>query len=206
MPTTKGRPACVDAAPAVYLAGDSSMHLRSVLKDTAVFAALRPRARTGRSRRRHRTIGGGAQRPDVRRPRRRASRSASDSQTGVAIIPESETWSDEALARTPVAGDDADDRAADRVGGGLPRRSLGAGRRRRRQRRPCLTPIGAGSGICGVVSVIGITAPPTSSRRPKRQHVVVESSAVGRSSRRRRRRASSIAGRRHRHRRRRHRR
>lgn len=30
----------VRSAPAVYLVGDSSMHLRSVLKDTAVFAAL----------------------------------------------------------------------------------------------------------------------------------------------------------------------
>ena len=36
-----GAAGVVDAASAVYLAGDSSMHLRSVLKDTAVFAALR---------------------------------------------------------------------------------------------------------------------------------------------------------------------
>jgi cyanophycinase len=32
--------AVIDAAPAVFLAGDSSNHLRSVLKDTPVFAAI----------------------------------------------------------------------------------------------------------------------------------------------------------------------
>ncbi len=58
------------------------------------------RARTWRPRRRHRPIGGGAERPDVRRPRRRASRSASASRRAWRSSPRAEKWSEEALGRT----------------------------------------------------------------------------------------------------------
>ena len=85
--------------------------------------------------------------PSVRRRRRSATRCSTSGaagspraglETGVAIIPESENWSDEALTAR-VAGNDADDRAADGFGGHLPWRDLGAARWRGRHRRPRLT-------------------------------------------------------------------
>jgi cyanophycinase len=89
----------IDAAPAVYLAGDSSMHLRSVLKDTPVFAALR------------RVLGRGGLVVAIGPSAAALSDPMFDVrgggftlglglETGVAIIPETESWSDEALART----------------------------------------------------------------------------------------------------------
>jgi cyanophycinase len=94
-----GAAAAIDAARAVYLAGDSSMHLRSVLKDTAVFAALR------------RVLGRGGLVAAIGPSAAALSDPMFDVRggaftlglglaTGVAVIPESERWSEEALART----------------------------------------------------------------------------------------------------------
>ena len=95
----EGAAGVVDAATAVYLAGDSSMHLRSVLKDTAVFAALRRVIeRTGL------VVAIGPSAAAISDPmfdvRGGAFTLGLGLETGVAIIPESERWSDEALART----------------------------------------------------------------------------------------------------------
>ena len=94
-----GAAAVVDAAPAVYLAGDSSMHLRSVLKDTAVFAALRRVLERGGL-----VVAIGPSAAALSDPmfdvRGGAFTLGLGLETGVAIIPESEQWSDEALART----------------------------------------------------------------------------------------------------------
>jgi cyanophycinase len=89
----------IRAARAVYLVGDSSMHLRSVLKDTPVFAALR------------RVLGRGGLVVAIGPSAAALSDPMFDVrgggftlglglETGVAIIPETESWSDEALART----------------------------------------------------------------------------------------------------------
>jgi cyanophycinase len=95
----EGAAGVVDAAPAVYLAGDSSMHLRSVLKDTAVFAALgRVLGRGGL------VVGVGPAAAALSDPmfdvRGGGFTLGLGLATGVAIIPESETWSAEALARS----------------------------------------------------------------------------------------------------------
>ena len=94
-----GAAGVVDAASAVYLAGDSSMHLRSVLKDTAVFAALRRVLERGGL-----VVGIGPSAAALSDPmfdvRGGAFTLGLGLETGVAIIPESETWSDEALTRT----------------------------------------------------------------------------------------------------------
>jgi cyanophycinase len=94
-----GAAATIDAAPAVYLAGDSSMHLRSVLKDTAVFAALRRvLERDGL------VVAIGPSAAALSDPmfdaRGGAFTLGLGLETGVAIIPECETWSEEALGRT----------------------------------------------------------------------------------------------------------
>jgi cyanophycinase len=94
-----GAAAAIDAAPAVYLAGDSSMHLRSVLKDTAVFAALRRVVERGGL-----VVAIGPSAAALSDPmfdvRGGAFTLGLGLQAGVAIIPESEKWSEEALGRT----------------------------------------------------------------------------------------------------------
>jgi cyanophycinase len=94
-----GAAATIDAAPAVYLAGDSSMHLRSVLKDTAVFAALRRVLERGGL-----VVAIGPSAAALSDPmfdaRGGAFTLGLGLETGVAIIPESEKWSEEALGRT----------------------------------------------------------------------------------------------------------
>lgn len=89
----------VDAAAAVYLAGDSSMHLRSVLKDTAVFDAVRRVLERGGL-----VVSIGPSAAALSDPmfdvRGGGFTLGLGLETGVAIIPESEQWSDEALART----------------------------------------------------------------------------------------------------------
>jgi cyanophycinase len=94
-----GAAGVIDAATAVYLAGDSSMHLRSALKDTAVFAALR----------------GVLDRGGLVAAIGPAAAALSDPMfdlrggaftlglglaAGIAVIPQSETWSHDLLART----------------------------------------------------------------------------------------------------------
>ena len=95
----EGAAGVLDAASAVYLAGDSSMHLRSVLKDTAVFAALRRVLERGGL-----VVAIGPSAAALSDPmfdvRGGAFTLGLGLQTGVAVIPESETWSDDALART----------------------------------------------------------------------------------------------------------
>jgi len=95
----EGAASVVDAARAVYLAGDSSMHLRSVLKDSAVFAALgRVLERDGL------VVAIGASAAALSDPmfdvRGGGFTLGLGLENGVAIIPESEKWSDEALVRT----------------------------------------------------------------------------------------------------------
>jgi len=94
-----GAAGVIDMASAVYLAGDSSMHLRSVLKDTAVFAALRRVLERGGL-----VVAIGPSAAALSDPmfdvRGGAFTLGLGLETGVAIIPESEKWSDEALART----------------------------------------------------------------------------------------------------------
>jgi cyanophycinase len=94
-----GAAGVVDAARVVYLAGDSSMHLRSVLKDTAVFSALRGVLERGGL-----VVAIGPSAAALSDPmfdvRGGGFTLGLGLETGVAIIPESETWSDEALTRT----------------------------------------------------------------------------------------------------------
>ena len=95
----EGAAGVVDGATAVYLAGDSSMHLRSVLKDTAVFAAVgRVLERGGL------VVAIGPSAAALSDPmfdvRGGGFTLGLGLATDVAIIPESETWSEEALART----------------------------------------------------------------------------------------------------------
>ena len=98
--------------------------------------------------------------------------------TGVAIIPESETWSDRGARPHALAGDDAADRAADGVGGDSSAAIAGncsatpsppATSRSRRVRR-------SDSHRC-----LGIKAPPTSSsdRRARKSVVSVASVVAG---------------------------
>jgi cyanophycinase len=95
----EGAAGVVDAAPAVYLAGDSSMHLRSVLKDTPVFAALRRVLERGGL-----VVAIGPSAAALSDPmfdvRGGGFTLGLGLETGVAVIPESEKWSEEALART----------------------------------------------------------------------------------------------------------
>jgi cyanophycinase len=95
----EGAAGVIDSATAVFLAGDSSMHLRSVLKDTAVLAALgRVLDRGGL------VVGVGPSAAALSDPmfdvRGGGFTLGLGLATGVAIIPESETWSAEALARS----------------------------------------------------------------------------------------------------------
>jgi cyanophycinase len=89
----------VDAASAVYLVGDSSMHLRSVLKGTPLFDALRRVLdRDGL------IVAVGPSAAAISDPmfdvRGGGFTLGLGLEAGVAVIPESETWSEDALART----------------------------------------------------------------------------------------------------------
>jgi cyanophycinase len=99
-----GAAGVVAAARAVYLAGDSSMHLRSTLKDTAVFSAL---ARVVENGGLVAAIGPAA--AALSDPmfdlRGGAFTLGLGLANGVAVIPESETWSAEAIARTHSLAD-----------------------------------------------------------------------------------------------------
>ena len=89
----------VRSAAAVYLVGDSSMHLRSALKDTPVLAALGDVLGGRSAGRRRRAVRGRRVRPDAR-PARRRVHARTRARPGLAVIPEAETWSEERLQRT----------------------------------------------------------------------------------------------------------
>lgn len=101
-----GAASVVRGAPAVYLAGDSSMHLRSTLKDTAVFDAVASVLAGGGL---VAAIGPAAAALcdpmfDVRGG---AFTLGLGLATGAAVIPQAETWSEEALSRTRSLADTA---------------------------------------------------------------------------------------------------
>lgn len=89
----------VQSANAVYLVGDSSMHLRSVLKDTAVFRSL-----AGVLERSGLVAAVGPSAAALCDPmldqRGGAFTLGLGLATGVAIVPEAETWTSERLHRT----------------------------------------------------------------------------------------------------------
>lgn len=91
--------AVVRSAPAVYLVGDSSMHLRSVLKDTVLLDALRGVLDDGGA-----VVGVGPSAAALCDPmldqRGGAFTLGLGLVPGLAVIPESETWSPERLQRT----------------------------------------------------------------------------------------------------------
>lgn len=95
----EGAAGLVAEARAVYLVGDSAMHLRSVLKDTPVFAALAGVLRNGGL-----VAGVGASAAALCDPmldqRGGAFTLGLGLVTGVAVIPEVESWSVERLHRT----------------------------------------------------------------------------------------------------------
>jgi cyanophycinase len=94
-----GAAAVVRSAPAVYLVGDSSMHLRSVLKDTVLLDALRGVLDEGGA-----VVGVGPSAAALCDPmldqRGGAFTLGLGVVPGLAVIPESETWSPERLQRT----------------------------------------------------------------------------------------------------------
>lgn len=95
----QGAAEVVDDAAAVYLVGDSSMHLRSTLKDTALFAAIeRLSARGGL------VAAVGASAAALCDPmldqRGGAFTLGLGLVPGMAVIPESDTWTAERLNRT----------------------------------------------------------------------------------------------------------
>lgn len=94
-----GAAAVVRGAPAVYLVGDSSMHLRSVLKDTVLLDALRGVVEDGGS-----VVGVGPCAAALCDPmldqRGGAFTLGLGLVAGLAVIPEAETWSPERLQRT----------------------------------------------------------------------------------------------------------
>ena len=89
----------IAAADAVWVVGDSSLHLRSVVKDTPVMDALRSKADDGPARRcrqqRRRAV-----RPDDRSREAAPTRSGSAVVSKLALITEVETWSPEQLQRS----------------------------------------------------------------------------------------------------------
>jgi cyanophycinase len=89
----------VRAARAIYVVGDSSMHLRSVLKETAVFAALTDVLGSGGL-----IVAVGSCAAAVCDPmldqRGGAFTLGLGLVRGMAVIPEAETWSEERLQRT----------------------------------------------------------------------------------------------------------
>jgi cyanophycinase len=96
----------VRAAPAVYLVGDSSMHLRSALKDTPVYAALVEQLAGGGL-----VVAVGPCAAAVCDPmldqRGGAFTLGLGLVTGFAVIPEADTWSEERLQRTLSLADTA---------------------------------------------------------------------------------------------------
>jgi cyanophycinase len=96
----------VRQAGAVYLVGDSSMHLRSVLKETAVFAALGDVLAGGGL-----LVAVGSCAAAVCDPmldqRGGAFTLGLGLVRGMAVIPEAETWSEERLRRTLSLADTA---------------------------------------------------------------------------------------------------
>ncbi|MBD0324425.1 MAG: hypothetical protein ICV72_13720 [Aldersonia sp.] len=89
----------IDAAKAVYLVGDSSMHLRSTLKDTAVFRSVEKVLERGGL---VAAVGPSAAAlcDPMLDQRGGAFTLGLGLATGLAVIPESETWSPERLHRT----------------------------------------------------------------------------------------------------------
>lgn len=96
----------VRAAPAVYLVGDSSMHLRSALKDTPVYAALVDQLAGGGL-----VVAVGPCAAAVCDPmldqRGGAFTLGLGLVRGFAVIPEADTWSEERLQRTLSLADTA---------------------------------------------------------------------------------------------------
>jgi cyanophycinase len=96
----------VRAAPAVYLVGDSSMHLRSALKETAVFTAIGEVLAGGGL-----VVAVGPCAAAVCDPmldqRGGAFTLGLGLVQGLAVIPEAETWSEERLQRTLSLADTA---------------------------------------------------------------------------------------------------
>jgi len=94
-----GHAHAVETARMVYLAGDSPLHLRSVLKDTAVLGALRTVVANGGV-----VVAIGASAAclcdPMTDPRGGAYSLGLALVEGLAIVPESETWSPERLHRT----------------------------------------------------------------------------------------------------------
>lgn len=94
-----GHAAAVRSARLVYLAGDSPLHLRSVLKETAVFDALRAVVAAGGV-----VAATGASAAclcdPMTDPRGGAFSLGLGLVDGLALVPESETWSPERLHRT----------------------------------------------------------------------------------------------------------
>jgi cyanophycinase len=101
-----GAAAAVRDARAVYLVGDSSMHLRSVLKETSVFAALNDVLAGGGL-----LVAVGSCAAAVCDPmldqRGGAFTLGLGLVRGIAVIPEAETWSEERLHRTLSLADTA---------------------------------------------------------------------------------------------------
>lgn len=94
-----GAAAVVRGARAVYLVGDSPMHLRSVLKDTPVFEALRQVVVDGG------VVGAAGQSANalcdpMTDPRGGAFTLGLGLVSGVALVTEVESWSHDRLART----------------------------------------------------------------------------------------------------------
>lgn len=89
----------VDSADAVYLVGDSSMHLRSVLKDTAVLRSLAAVLERGGL---VAAVGSSAAAlcDPMLDQRGGAFTLGLGLATGVAVVPEAETWTPERLHRT----------------------------------------------------------------------------------------------------------
>ena len=127
----------VRAARAVYLVGDSSMHLRSALEGHAGARRARRRARRRRARGRRRRERGGAVRPDVRpawrgvharpRARQRACRSSPRPRRGARTGASARCrWPTRPFVELPTG-----------LGAGPRPGRLGAGRRRRRSTASC---------------------------------------------------------------------
>jgi cyanophycinase len=95
----EGAAGVVAGARAVYLVGDSSMHLRSVLKDTPVYGALKGVLDSGGL-----VAGVGASAAALCDPmldqRGGAFTLGLGLVTGVAVVPEVDSWSEERLHRT----------------------------------------------------------------------------------------------------------
>jgi len=102
----EGAAAVIDEASAVYLVGDSSMHLRSALKDTPVLAAIRSVLDRGGL-----VVGVGPSAAALCDPmldqRGGAFTIGLGLATGIAVIPEADTESEERRRRTLALADTA---------------------------------------------------------------------------------------------------